>query len=195
AFTDRRSTNGVVRLAESQRRLPVGEITVQLKDSPFASRAKDFEQILLADQLRVRGLSARNREAGLGTPLICVSKLNTEFDLRPCEPATAFLRLPLSLAAMGASNATASLELYSSFEESAVTVAGASVPLETDLTTYRAYVLNQSTIWALGRLQFLAPGEHIRSQLILNQPYSPGRIPVVFVHGTFSSPVTWAEMA
>jgi pimeloyl-ACP methyl ester carboxylesterase len=30
---------------------------------------------------------------------------------------------------------------------------------------------------------------------MLNQPYKPDRIPVVYVHGTFSSPVTWAEMA
>ncbi len=44
-------------------------------------------------------------------------------------------------------------------------------------------------------LEFLAPAQRIKSQLILNQPYMPGRIPVVFVHGTFSSPVTWAEMA
>ncbi len=69
------------------------------------------------------------------------------------------------------------------------------MPLETDLTTYRAYTLSQSTIWKLGKLDFLAPAERIPSQLILNQPYEPDRIPVVFVHGTFSSPVTWAEMA
>jgi pimeloyl-ACP methyl ester carboxylesterase len=55
--------------------------------------------------------------------------------------------------------------------------------------------LNQSTIWKLGRLSFLAPAERIPSQLMLNQPYEPDRIPLVFVHGTFSSPVTWAEMA
>jgi pimeloyl-ACP methyl ester carboxylesterase len=30
--------------------------------------------------------------------------------------------------------------------------------------------------------------------MILIQPYEPGRIPVVFVHGTASSPVWWAEM-
>jgi pimeloyl-ACP methyl ester carboxylesterase len=28
----------------------------------------------------------------------------------------------------------------------------------------------------------------------MNQPYQPGKVPVVFVHGTFSSPVWWAEM-
>ena len=30
--------------------------------------------------------------------------------------------------------------------------------------------------------------------MYLTQPYQPGRVPVVFVHGTFSSPIWWAEM-
>jgi pimeloyl-ACP methyl ester carboxylesterase len=45
-----------------------------------------------------------------------------------------------------------------------------------------------------GLKQFLAPAKAVRSQLIALQPLSPARIPVVFVHGTFSSPVTWAEL-
>jgi pimeloyl-ACP methyl ester carboxylesterase len=195
ALTGGRSTNGVVTLVSGPRRLPVGEIDLRLKDSPLLTRANDCEQILLADQYRVRGLSVRNREAGIGTPLIYVGKLNPEFSLRPCAPATAFLRGPNSLTELAAGPRALSLELYSPFEDSSVSVGGVPVPLENDLTTYRAYMLSQSTIWALGRLQFLAPGEHVRSQLLLSQPYTPGRVPVVFVHGTFSSPVTWAEMA
>jgi pimeloyl-ACP methyl ester carboxylesterase len=80
-------------------------------------------------------------------------------------------------------------------EQSTVDIRGGQVPLEIDLTTYRAYTLTRSRIWKLGRLQFLAPAERIRSQLILSQPFEPDRVPVVFVHGTFSSPVTWAELA
>jgi pimeloyl-ACP methyl ester carboxylesterase len=110
-------------------------------------------------------------------------------------PATVLLRLPGSLAELTAGRSTAKLELYSPLENTNVMIGLAKVPLETDLTTYRAYTLNQSTIWKLGRLSFLAPAERIPSQLMLNQPYEPDRIPVVFVHGTFSSPVTWAEMA
>ena len=32
------------------------------------------------------------------------------------------------------------------------------------------------------------------SDVYLTRPYQPGRVPVVFVHGTFSSPIWWAEM-
>jgi pimeloyl-ACP methyl ester carboxylesterase len=195
ALTGRRSTNAVVQLESSRRRLPVGEIELRLGQNKLASQFTLCEPILLADQFRVRGLSVRNREAGVGTPLIAVLPVDPALGMHRAVPATVLLRLHGSLASLAAGRSAATLELYSPFDATEITINQARVPLETDLTTYRAYVLNQSTIWKLGILDFLAPAEHVPSQLILNQPYEPGRIPVVFVHGTFSSPVTWAEMA
>jgi pimeloyl-ACP methyl ester carboxylesterase len=190
-----RGAGATIQLANGRRRLPVGEIELHLEDTPVAERLDSYEQILLADQFRVRGLSVRNRDAGVGAPLICVGAMNPDLKVQRAAPATVFLRGPASLKEITAGTSAGSLELYSVLEASTVTIGGAQVPLESDLTTYRAYTLNQSSIWKLGPLQFLAPGEHIKSQLILNQPYTPGLVPVVFVHGTFSSPVTWAEMA
>jgi pimeloyl-ACP methyl ester carboxylesterase len=89
----------------------------------------------------------------------------------------------------------ASLELYSTFDEASVQVGDRAVPLETDTTISTAYALNQAFVWKLGMLQFLSAEEQIRTDVYLTQPYRPGRVPVVFVHGTFSSPVWWAEMA
>jgi len=195
AFTERGSTNAIVRLESARRRLPVGEIELRLAQNEVASQLSQCDEILLADQFRVRGMSVRNREAGVGAPLIGVWPTDPAFGLRRAVPATVLLRLPGSLADLAAGRSAAALELYSPLEDTNVTIGQARVPLETDLTTYRAYTLNQSTIWKLGRLSFLAPAERIPSQLMLNQPYEPHRIPVVFVHGTFSSPVTWAEMA
>jgi pimeloyl-ACP methyl ester carboxylesterase len=42
--------------------------------------------------------------------------------------------------------------------------------------------------------QFLSSEQKIPTGVYLTQPHRPGRVPVVFVHGTFSSPVWWAEM-
>jgi len=67
--------------------------------------------------------------------------------------------------------------------------------LETDTTISPATALNQSLVWRLGFLQFLSAQERIPTDVYLMQPYRPGRVPLVFVHGTFSSPVWWAEMA
>jgi pimeloyl-ACP methyl ester carboxylesterase len=74
-----------------------------------------------------------------------------------------------------------------------VQVNSRTVPLETDSTAPLAYRLNDSAIWSMGLKRFLSGGA-IANNMILIQPYEPGRIPVVFVHGTASSPVWWAEM-
>jgi pimeloyl-ACP methyl ester carboxylesterase len=194
ALGERRGTNAVVHMTSGRRRLPVGEIEVRFAGTNHGVRLDQYEQFLMTDQFRVRGLSTRNREAGLGAPLIAVGRMHPELGIRPASPVTAFLRAPASLAEAGAGGSACVLEVYSSYDDTTLDIAGTRVPLESDLTTYRAYVLNQSYVWRLGMLQFLSPTERIRSQLLLNQPYVPGRVPVVFVHGTFSSPVTWAEL-
>jgi small-conductance mechanosensitive channel/pimeloyl-ACP methyl ester carboxylesterase len=195
ALMARSGTNGTVHLTGGRRRLPVGEVELRLDRSGFGSKAGEFERMLAADQFRVRGLSVRNRQPGVGTPLICVLPATEKIGVPPCEPATLLLRGPVSLADLGSGKALATLELYSAFDQSAVRIGEAAIPLEIDLTTYRAYALNDARAWSIGRLAFLAPAERFPNHLILNQPFKPDRIPVVFVHGTFSSPVTWAEMA
>jgi len=195
ALADSRKDGGGVELRNGRRRLPVGEIQLQLNAASFPAPLKEFESILLADQFRLRGLSVRNREPGIGTPLICVRSLHPQFGIRPATPATVLLRGPASLEELASGSKVLSLELYSSLDEATVAIGEKQVPLETDLTAYRAYTLTQSRVWKLGRLDFLAPAERFPSQLILNQPYQSSRIPLVLVHGTFSSPVTWAEMA
>jgi pimeloyl-ACP methyl ester carboxylesterase len=176
--------------------LPVGEIELRVNPGKVASRLEQVEEILLADQFLVRGLSVRNREAGVGAPLIAVLKSDPVLGVSRAGSGTVLLRVTGSLADLAAGRSEGTLELYSPFDKNpTVTIGQAQVPLEFDLTAYRAYTLNQSTIWKLGNLGFLAPAERIPSRLILTQPYDPNLIPVVYVHGTFSSPVTWAEMA
>jgi pimeloyl-ACP methyl ester carboxylesterase len=194
ALTERRGTNAVVELINERRRLPVGELELQLSQSATGARLQQFDQFLLADQFRVHGLSVRTRGGGVGAPLIAVPPADASLKFRRAQPATVLLRIEGSLADLAARPAIGLLEFYAPAGKATVTIGQTKVPLEVDLTAFRAWTLNQAKIWKLGPLAFMAPAEHIRSQLILNQPYEPGKIPVVFVHGTFSSPVTWAEM-
>ena len=89
---------------------------------------------------------------------------------------------------------SATLELYSAYNTTEVTVNGRMVPLQTDTTVPLALGLNNSPIWQLGLAQFFSQSDEFKTGIRLMQPYAPGRIPVVFVHGTASSPVWWAEM-
>jgi pimeloyl-ACP methyl ester carboxylesterase len=194
ALTKQNTDNSVAILASGTRRLPGGQIELDFNKSNFPWSMDEFDRFLLADHFVVRGLPVRNRQRGLGAPLIGVLKPQDAAEYSRALPVTVFLRLEGGLADLAPGPCHASLELYSGFSATNVQVEGRSVPLETDTTAPMAYALNQSRIWKLGRMSFLAPPERIPSQLILHQPFVPGAIPVVFVHGTFSSPVTWAEM-
>ena len=68
-----------------------------------------------------------------------------------------------------------------------------AIPLQSDTTAPLAYRLNDAELWNAGLNNFLS-GDKIENNVLLVQPYQPGLIPVVMVHGTGSSPVWWAEM-
>ncbi len=89
------------------------------------------------------------------------------------------------------------LELYDSLEQPAIDVAGRRVPLEADFSTPLAYFLNQPQFQdsKLSTMGLLHPGEAKKLQgLYMLEPYDPDKMPVVMVHGLWSSPVTWMEM-
>src|SRR5262249_54407115 len=78
-----------------------------------------------------------------------------------------------------------------------VSVTGESVPLEADPTAALALSFTgipMAKLEMLGLLGRLSSEFANRPPLISTTPYKPGLIPVVFVHGTASSVVRWAEM-
>jgi pimeloyl-ACP methyl ester carboxylesterase len=196
ALTGRGSTNVVAFLAGGTRKLPVGQIDITFSQPGFPWPLEDVQGFVVSDQLLVRGLSARNRTAGLGAPLVAVSNPNgTELaGLSRTFPSTVLLRLSGPLSDLAQGKVRGSLELYATFEPTTIALDNRTLPLESDTTVPLAYSLNQSLFWRLGKMQFLSAEEKVRSDVYLGQPYQPGRVPVVFVHGTFSSPIWWGEM-
>ncbi|HXC99649.1 MAG TPA: alpha/beta hydrolase, partial [Verrucomicrobiae bacterium] len=194
ALTGRRSTNSVALLGDSTRLLAGGHMNIKFSQPGFPWSLSEFKEFVLADHFLVRGLSVRNRQTGMGAPLVAVTQVDEQTKLSRSMPATAFLRIEGRLADMGTDQCRGSLELYSPLVQETVQVGNYSPPLEADTTLPLAYGLNQSSVWSLGRQQFLSGKEQVPSDVYLSRPYQPGRVPVVFVHGTFSSPVWWAEM-
>jgi hypothetical protein len=137
ALKERRSTNAIVHLQDARRRLPVGEINVTLAQNNLASQFIQSDQVLLVDQYRVRGLSVRNRDAGVGTPVMAVWRKDPIVGWRTI-PATVLLRFHASLADLAPGKVAATLELHSPYDETTVTVGQTRMPLEMDLTTFRA---------------------------------------------------------
>ncbi len=188
-------TNALMEMDSGPRATPPGTVDVQFTQPGFPWDLNIIKEFYSADEFVVRGLSTRNRESGLGAPLIAVTKKVGKYQEQLRAPATVFLRVNGDVRDWSAGKLTATLELYSAFDTTQVEVNGKTVPLQTDTTAPIAQGLNNSPIWGLGLAQFFsADSLQKKTGIRRMEPYTPGQIPVVFVHGTASSPVWWAEM-
>ena len=89
------------------------------------------------------------------------------------------------------------LELHLAWDEESVTIAGEQVPLENEPTAALALSVTDVPVFEIETFGFLGRLSGLwaeRPPLVSTTPYHPGLIPVVFVHGTASSTVRWAEM-
>ena len=188
------ATNRVVRMASGFRELPPGRVEVKFSKDRFKWTLDEMDVFLPADEFALRGLSVRDRRAGLGSPLIVAGKILDPKRYPRRFPATLFLRVTGNLRAWSEGRLSVSLELFSTHEQRTVNVGGHEIPLEADTTAPLAYAMNDTLIWKLAMAQFFSSEERIRSSIYFSQPYVRGLIPVVFVHGTVSSPIWWAEM-
>jgi len=89
------------------------------------------------------------------------------------------------------------LEFFDPLRANQIKLANDWVPLETDLTTPLAYFLDSDEYRKRDRATegLLDPDDAQRKRgLYMLEPYDPNRIPVLMVHGLWSSPLTWMDM-
>ncbi|MBP1688477.1 MAG: hypothetical protein H6Q33_4620 [Deltaproteobacteria bacterium] len=166
-------------------------------------RLKGFVAV---DDLEIRGFRNRYQKPGIGAPLSArferASDQAATHRLPPLAkvPVTAFVRFAHPRQAISAGGLKGAIELYDVDTTAAVQVDGNSVPLESAPSAALAYRLEKSPVWDFEIAGFRKANFHMfggeqEDGLFFLAPYRPGRIPVVFVHGTASSPARWAEMA
>ena len=183
--------------------LPYGPLQVAVDPSGFKFGGYQLTQFTSVADFEVRGMRNRYRRRGIGSPLAAsVSRSGEErvdrwIAPKAKVPVTALLRFDDPREGMSTGTLHATLELYDIENTDAVQIDGVTVPLESETTATLAYQLEGSPIWDFEIAGFrsgdfsLAKSE---DNLFMLHPYHPGRIPVVFVHGTASSPARWAEM-
>jgi pimeloyl-ACP methyl ester carboxylesterase len=165
----------------------------------FAWKPEEFGPLFPCSDYEPVGLENRHGGHGLGVPLIGsrVAPPNegrTHYPPQVNFPVTAVLRFDGGLADLGTTRA-GRMELYNPLDLAAIVVRGRRVPLESDLTTPLAYAVGHSDLKDLEFKGFLTPGAlKDRTGIFLSEPYQPGKIPVVLVHGLLSSPRTWAAV-
>jgi len=210
------SLEGILRVACSSGQVQQGLAhTIGEGDMEFSftvevqGRWKDyqFERFELTSNYEMKGIENLYHTYGLGVPLIAVHQAD-EMD-RPTEkyyppslalPLTAFCEvLPMEPegASTGPKRRQAILKLYDPLEQTNAQVAGRTIPLESDVTTPLAYQLNDPLL-NTGVLATAAMVDATIAKdlygLYMLEPFDPNKIPVVMVHGLWSSPMTWMEM-
>lgn len=185
-------------------------IAVELHSSRWSR--EDFHDFEFAGDYQVLGLRNHYHTTGVGVPLVAM-RLHPDRDhpedrfypQKLCYPLTAFARVeqahPHHVAQDGHPPHTERLrlvlELHDPMEHEQLTLAGRSVPMASDLTTPLAYFLDQPEFHDEGVSTnglFMPESVEPYRGLYLLEPYDPHRMPVVMVHGLWSSPATWMEM-
>lgn len=199
--------HSVVDLTQRQISLPFGTLELRVDLHDFDYGGYQLTQFVSLADMEVRGLRNRYREPGIGAALSARVKPIQGDNANPWRwlpatakvPVTAFVRFDDPRRGMSAGKITGTVEIYDPDKVSLVRIGSYTVPLESDSTAALAYRLEGAPVWDFEIAGFrkgdfsLFKGASDNG-LVMLHPYMPGLIPVVFVHGTASSPARWAEM-
>jgi len=180
---------------------PFGWVQVAVNPSGFEWHNRRVVALTPVEEVVVRGLANRYRHPGIGAPLAAATEpIVAERGMQVAQlmklPMTAVLRLDMPRRQLAQQQLHATLDLYNTHDVDTTAIAGKTVPLEADETAVLAYALASPEIWEREFKAFFSGvfSEATPTQLAAIDAYRPGRIPVVFVHGTASSAGRWADM-
>ena len=180
-------------------------LELRLADTDWAGLT--FTRLVPCSDYEIRNIEPIVKRDGWGLPILA-DRIYTEDELRPEREkffadnnritATARIRI---LPEFNGENfdwktVPAIIELHNPLDEMTVlTASRVELPLAADFTTPSLVQFSQSGLQALEYEGLLLPDLiEVKSQIYINEPYRPGKIPVVFVHGLWSSPRTWTDM-
>ena len=192
-------------LEAGERALSFGRLELALDPASFNWGGYRMSRFIPVAEFEVRGLANRYRQPGVGAPLAAelgplgegpeAEAARKRIPPRIKVPVTAFVRLDNAEAGIASGVVRGRIELYPADEFTAVDVAGRKLPLELEPTATLAYMLEGAAVWDTELAGCCSPGRHrFGDGLIMVNPYRRGRIPVVLIHGTASSPARWTAI-
>ena len=108
------------------------------------------------------------------------------------------MRLEDPRSALAAGRLKGELEFYTPDSARSLKIGSVEVPIEYETTSALALTLEGAPIWDFEIAGFrsgdFCMGDSLREGLWMMHPHKSGRMPVVLVHGTASSPARWAEL-
>jgi len=192
-------------LEPGSRPLPFGQIEISVDEKMLLWSSYRMTRFVSLGEFKVRGFLNRYRQAGIGAPLAAelapvgtgpeAEEARKRIPQRLKVPVTAVLRIEDVSEGIATGNLRGRIEVYAADATTTVENEGRKVPLELEPTAALAYQLEGAPVWDTELGGFLSalksPFPH---GLVMIHPYRPGRVPVVLVHGTASSPARWADI-
>src|SRR6476620_6349424 len=188
-------------------KLPFGELTVDFNENDLVWAGFRLINFVPAADIEVRGLRNRYRIPGIGAALAASLEPLSETPRKEYAripprlrvPVTAFLRLDDPRGALASGKLKGKLEFYTPDSARTVNIAGNDVPIEYETTTALALTLEGAPVWDFELAGFrsgdFTVGQgNLQRRLFMLHPHRVGRMPLVLVHGTASSPARWAEL-
>ncbi len=184
-------------------RMPISGRILEM-DIPFPSRWLSADQLgefeFVADY-ELKNLRNRHQTAGLGVPLMVRRRrqqsaggMEEYYEDGVSLPVTVLARFPNQDMTKSECDVV-SLQLFDPRESDGFVEDNTLLPLASDLSTPLAWFLTDPEKSLLDTFAFLRPDKaQALEGLYMITPYDPDRIPVLMVHGLWSSPVTWMEM-
>jgi len=199
----RRTKEGTLALDGSgEIALPFGRVTVTRSPDMLQMNGTELYDLQPVAEIEVRGLRNRYRRPGIGAPLAAKTRpLPGVVQVVPVPPLvrvplTAVLRIDSPLEGLRTGDLHARIDLFASLDTETIEIGGRAISLEAEPTAALAASLAESQFWKKELQVFLGNAIRVRKESALSalRPYKTGRIPIVFVHGTASSPARWADM-
>ncbi|NLS98190.1 MAG: alpha/beta fold hydrolase [Planctomycetaceae bacterium] len=159
----------------------------------FNWRPGDFNRLVIADRFVRTRLKTQYYRDGIGVPLIAIREREAPerfYTGRSHFAATANLKCH-SDAAQNRPGWV--LELANPYAIECTDFGGQSLRLAADYSAASRYIIEREKRTYLRNFVWV-DSRTAEPKLIFLEPYQPGKIPLVFVHGLLSDPMTWAEL-
>jgi pimeloyl-ACP methyl ester carboxylesterase len=184
-----------------ERQLRQQDLNIAVRRDESVWAPDPFDELKFADDYIAIGVPARQRD-GLGVRMLAVRKRWWRDPDRQSAPQKFFTPVqvyPVTVILRFLPNEStgkpeALVELHDPIRYDGVQLAGYKVPLAADFTTPLVYQVTASDLDRITYLGFFDPqSEAHKNGLYLTHPYEPGKIPVILIHGLWSSPKTWTR--
>jgi len=153
-----------------------------------------YDQAYLADAIRQRGLHHEYKVAGRGTPLVVYTKNPRSTEKEKHYPTTG-ITLGITAVKERRPGQVPALRIYDTYDPVVVRSSRSSHPIAANYTAVLAVLHAHAHKVASSVGSFLRPDNpRFATGIYLIHPYNPKKIPILFVHGLISSPISWQNL-